>query len=339
MAKRWTENELKILKNNYKDLSNKDLMRILPGRTYESITIKSGKLGLKKSDEIRSFLTGKRNKMVGRNLNFNIVKNIASNFKSRAEFQKIDPSAYVTARTKGWLDDVCYHMIPTSYSIPQIILYQIISSIFKNDVLYNDRIAIKPLELDVYVPDLNIAFEYNGKYWHQNEKNNKEIICQNNNIKLFTISENSRNYEKDIKEQILQIIEKINNYLGNNIQKKDILDVKIDLFLDIPDIKDIHIICMKYKNFSDFSKEEPVILRKIKKLKLLNELTSHMEKRRKKWTEKELKDEISKFSNLSDLIKNNFKVYLYCIKKYRDLLSPLSYKKGYEKRFIKTAKF
>jgi|LakMenEpi03Aug12_release.lakeMendotaPanAssembly.Ray.scaffolds.fasta_scaffold448789_2 hypothetical protein len=87
-------------------------------------------------------------------------------------------------------------------------------------------------------------------------------------------------------------------------------------------------ICLRYSDFSEFSKMEPKILRKITKMKILKEFTSHMKRKRKSWTEDEIKEEISKFEFLGDLIKNNFKVYLYCIRNRKDLLNPLKSKKN-----------
>ena len=49
--------------------------------------------------------------------------------------------------------------------------------------------------LDIYIPELNTAIEYNGNYWHStvNKENNyhlnKSIVCRNNNIRLIHIYE------------------------------------------------------------------------------------------------------------------------------------------------------
>lgn len=41
-----------------------------------------------------------------------------------------------------------------------------IKSIYPREVLVNDRQAIKPLELDIYLPEKQLAIEYHGLYWH-----------------------------------------------------------------------------------------------------------------------------------------------------------------------------
>ncbi|MFW6130771.1 MAG: hypothetical protein ACOC56_06250, partial [Atribacterota bacterium] len=52
------------------------------------------------------------------------------------------------------------------------------------------------IELDIYLPDFNIAIEYNGLYWHselngkdRNYHLNKTNICENENIQLIHIFE------------------------------------------------------------------------------------------------------------------------------------------------------
>lgn len=57
-----------------------------------------------------------------------------------------------------------------------------------NNILYikNDRTKISPLELDFYIPSLNIAIECNGVWWHslkdQKYHINKFMKCKENGI-------------------------------------------------------------------------------------------------------------------------------------------------------------
>ena len=60
----------------------------------------------------------------------------------------------------------------------------------------NDRSAIKPLELDIYIPSKKLAIECNGVYWHNINNNltkeyhyNKFIKCQEQGIQLISIWE------------------------------------------------------------------------------------------------------------------------------------------------------
>ena len=55
-----------------------------------------------------------------------------------------------------------------SYGEKEVLFY--ISSIYDGVILENDRTVIKPKELDIYLPELHLAIEYNGDYWHANPK-------------------------------------------------------------------------------------------------------------------------------------------------------------------------
>lgn len=73
-------------------------------------------------------------------------------------------------------------------------------------------------ELDIYVPDKNIGFEFNGLYWHSEifkDKNyhlNKTLLFRKNNINIFHIWEDDWIHKKDImKSMILNKIGKTTN--------------------------------------------------------------------------------------------------------------------------------
>jgi len=70
-----------------------------------------------------------------------------------------------------------------------------IKSLTNKQVVENDRNLLTPLELDIVLPDFNLAIEYNGIYWHSNifkDKNyhlNKTKKCLEKGYTLFTIFE------------------------------------------------------------------------------------------------------------------------------------------------------
>jgi hypothetical protein len=109
-------------------------------------------------------------------------------------------------------------------------------------LIIEENYKIEGHELDIYVPMLKIAFEYNGLYWH-NERNknknyhrNKTDFCKQHHIKLFHIWEDDwiyrHNVVKSMINNILQIKSKQidvdnceiktvdtkdkNNFLSNN---------------------------------------------------------------------------------------------------------------------------
>lgn len=84
------------------------------------------------------------------------------------------------------------------------------------DICCNDRLTIEPLELDIYIPSKQLAFEFDGLYWHsesiKSDKNyhlNKTNLCEAKNIHLIHIFENDWLYKQDIvKSRICNLLNK-----------------------------------------------------------------------------------------------------------------------------------
>ena len=53
-------------------------------------------------------------------------------------------------------------------SIQEKELLDFVKSNYNGEIIHNDRSIIHPYELDIYLPDLRLAIEYNGDYWHAN---------------------------------------------------------------------------------------------------------------------------------------------------------------------------
>lgn len=51
-------------------------------------------------------------------------------------------------------------------SRPQSELYTIIRKLYSGEVIQNDRHAISPYEIDIYLPSLSIGYELHGAFWH-----------------------------------------------------------------------------------------------------------------------------------------------------------------------------
>lgn len=82
-------------------------------------------------------------------------------------------------------------------------------------IVRNDRQLIKPYELDILIPSFNLAFEFNGDYWHSNEMirkrhpqfdsskqfdDFKKQECKKQGVKLFFVKEKQwvNNYDKTV---------------------------------------------------------------------------------------------------------------------------------------------
>ena len=140
----------------------------------------------------------------------------------------------------------------------------------------NVRKIIAPLELDIYIPDLKLAFEINGNYYHQ--VNNFELdyhatksqICLDMGIRLIHIFESDWLFNRSLVEQL--IIKEINpiklhklsinecdaKEISNNVAKQFLMTYHIRYYNDFIDTASfiglyynnelVHVIQLVYKN-------------------------------------------------------------------------------------------
>lgn len=118
----------------------------------------------------------------------------------------------------------------TSHAEKDIVKY--IKTFYTGTVLENKRKAIHPLELDIYLPDLQLAIEYNGSWYHSVEAGTpkdyhlmKSLKCRDKGIRLVHI------YEFEDFEQQKQLLKDLilghDNYPTNDFNKNN-------LIIDIP---------------------------------------------------------------------------------------------------------
>ena len=113
-------------------------------------------------------------------------------------------------------------------SIVQQNLVNFIKSIYDGDILLNDRQIIKPNELDVVLPNLSIAIEFNGTRWHSIELGlfkdyhlNKSLLCREKGIRLIHIYEFE---DLDKQKQLLKdLILGQDNYPKHDFNKNNLI--------------------------------------------------------------------------------------------------------------------
>ena len=106
---------------------------------------------------------------------------------------------------------------------------------YDGEIIENSRNIITPHELDIYLPELNLAFEFNGVYWHNElykEKNyhlNKTETCLEKGIKLIHVWEDDWNNKQDIvKSMILnKLVKTPNKIFARKCVVKEISDTKL----------------------------------------------------------------------------------------------------------------
>ena len=105
---------------------------------------------------------------------------------------------------------ICYP-IGDSSSIKELELLYYISSIYKGEILPGYRDG---LEIDIYLPDLKIGFEFNGLYWHSIEFKDKNYHIdktkhfQEKGIRIIHVWEDDWSFKNEI------IKSQIKNWIG-----------------------------------------------------------------------------------------------------------------------------
>ena len=147
----------------------------------------------------------------------NIIKYNNYNFIKNSDIQKILD-----------YDNNMYH----TYSINEKKIVSNIESIYKNKIITNSRKIISPLELDIYLPDLNLAIEYNGIYFHSTLAGTskeyhlkKSLLCREKYIRLIHI------YEFENLNEQIELLK--NLILGKDLYPQNDFN-KNNLINDIP---------------------------------------------------------------------------------------------------------
>ena len=115
---------------------------------------------------------------------------------------------------------LCVECNPLDYkeSAREIEVFEFIKSNYNDIIIRKDRETISK-ELDIFLPELKLAFEYNGVYWHSDIYKNKNYHldkteeCENKNIQLIHIFEDEWIYKRDIVKSMIM------NKLGKTINK------------------------------------------------------------------------------------------------------------------------
>ena len=140
---------------------------------------------------------------------------------------------YFESITRGYLiDDKSFLILQDYFSKTEISgssyfekeICEFVKSIYSNEIVENDRKIIYPKELDIYIPNKNVAIECDGLYWHSTEQltskgqfmfsfdekkhyKNKQLIktllCEEKGIRLIHIFEDEWNTKKEICKSIL----------------------------------------------------------------------------------------------------------------------------------------
>jgi hypothetical protein len=134
--------------------------------------------------------------------------------------------------------EICTICNPTDLNVVSEMekeLYEFININYNGEILTNTKKIIYPYELDIYIPNLKLAFEFNGLYWHSeiNKPNdyhkNKTELCDKKDIKLIHVYEDDWTFKRNIIKSLIlkQLNYNFNEILVNECILSEINDISI----------------------------------------------------------------------------------------------------------------
>ena len=116
----------------------------------------------------------------------------------------------------------------TPYSALEKSIVDFIKTFYNNTIVENSKLIINPKELDIYLPDLKLAIEFNGNFWHSQENGfakdyhlKKSLMCRDKGIRLIHIYEFE---DLDIQKQLLKdLILGQDNYPKEDFNKNNLI--------------------------------------------------------------------------------------------------------------------
>lgn len=133
-------------------------------------------------------------------------------------------------------------LINSGKSTGEIELYEYIRSVYSGIIIQSDRNTLAGKEIDIHLPEIKLAFEYNGTYWHSSIlkhykfHQDKVLHCKEKGIRLIHVYE----YEWVDTVQREKIKKFIHNLISDNIKRLyarefQVLEINSDIaniFLD-----------------------------------------------------------------------------------------------------------
>lgn len=264
---------------------------------------------------------------IGRRHTKESLREIALQFKTRSEFQINDPAAYNTAKRRNIIEEICSHMVIGKYSTPQLICKKIMEKVIGQKCIYNGRKAIEPYELDIYFPELKLAIEYNGKGWHKKKSvierdEIKKELCKEKGILLIVVVENSRQYEEDVKNQLIKFLPEINGWCKLDIKKEEIEEIGVeDVYESLLNEDRIKELIKECKNIADFQRKHSKEYEKIRRANRLD-LLEPIRQVVLHGSDEDVIERLLKIDNYSDFVADSS---LYQVTRKRGLIKHTSH--------------
>lgn len=218
-------------------------------------------------------------------------------------------------------NSICTSCFPISESssIDQIELLNFISKNYNGEILSNIKNIISPYEIDIYLPNLKIGFEFNGVFWHSDkfkDKNyhlNKNQISNKSGINIYTIWEDDWTMKREICQSfILNKLNKTDKIIY--ARKCEIREIKYEISRNFLNVNHLQGDCKSSIRIGLFHNNELVSLMTFSKLRLP---LQRFEKNRNK----DKHYELTRFCNktYSSVVGGASKMLKFFINKYQPI--------------------
>jgi len=173
-------------------------------------------------------------------LNINYIKEHKANFKCEKGHDFDIDFALLGNRLKYGVTicPICNPVSSYNISDREKSLRLFVNENYDGLIINNVNDIIPPYEIDIYIPDLKIGFEFNGLYWHNelNKVNNyhqlKTDLCKDKGIHLIHVYEDDWIYKQEIvKSRILNLLNRTPNKIYarlckiEEIKNKDLINI------------------------------------------------------------------------------------------------------------------
>lgn len=127
-------------------------------------------------------------------------------------------------------------------SSKEMVIYYYIHKYFLNAVSSYGNKILNSMEIDIFIPELNIGIEYDGQAWHQDVSRDlrKDNICYTNNINLIRIREpECPKYESTCTFVYLKTLswDDLSSAIEYILKKLNINEIDIDFSRDLCEIE------------------------------------------------------------------------------------------------------
>jgi len=88
-------------------------------------------------------------------------------------------------------------------------LLEFIETLTDEKIISNDKLTINPYELDIFIPSKNLAFEFDGIYYHSNQFKDKFYhydktkLCEKKGIRLIHVFEDDWRFKRNIVKSMI----------------------------------------------------------------------------------------------------------------------------------------